>query len=119
MHRHSYLTTALSELGKHEEALSLLDEMVEKRGMAPDEISFSTMIYACGKAGEWRRALGLLHAMEANLSINAARGRGGRGRRMRRRNRRRKKGDGSWEGVTWRWRRRWTPAPEVASWRKG
>jgi len=49
--------------------------MVEKRGLVPDEMSFSTMIHACGKAGEWRRALGLLHAMEAKLSINAARGR--------------------------------------------
>jgi pentatricopeptide repeat protein len=64
---------ALSETDRHEAALDLLDEMVERHGLAPDSVSFTTLIQACGRAGEWRRALALLHAMEG------ARGGEGRG----------------------------------------
>ena len=53
---------ALAELGRAEEALALLDATIED-GLAPDEVSFSTVIHACGRAGQWERALSLLHAM--------------------------------------------------------
>lgn len=53
---------ALAELGRAEEALALLDATIED-GLAPDEVSFSTVIHACGRAGQWEKALSLLHAM--------------------------------------------------------
>lgn len=43
----------------------VFDGMIES-GLAPDEVSFSTAIHACGRAGQWQKALSLLHAMEAN-----------------------------------------------------
>lgn len=45
--------------------IRVFDGMIES-GLAPDEVSFSTAIHACGRAGQWQKALSLLHAMEAN-----------------------------------------------------
>lgn len=45
---------ALAELGRAEEALALLDATIEA-GLTPDEVSFSTVIHACGRAGQWEK----------------------------------------------------------------
>lgn len=59
--------------------LGLMSEMRSK-GLAPDVFTYSTAITACGKAGQWERALMLLGEMETGqeklapdvISINAA-----------------------------------------------
>lgn len=43
--------------------LGLMAEM-RAEGVAPDAFTFTTAITACGKAGQWERALGLLEEME-------------------------------------------------------
>lgn len=45
---------AFAELGRADEALALLDATIEA-GLAPDEVSFSTVIHACGRAGQWEK----------------------------------------------------------------
>ena len=50
-----YVCMYVPYLGRHESALKLLDKMVEEDGLAPDEITFSTLIHACGRAGEWEK----------------------------------------------------------------
>ena len=39
---------------------------MRKRGIVPDEITYSSAIVACGNAGEVRRALGLLKVRGTN-----------------------------------------------------
>lgn len=59
--------------------LGLMSEMREN-GLTPDEVTFSTAVTACGRAGEWERALSLLDEMATErecltpdvVAINAA-----------------------------------------------
>lgn len=48
--------------GNHTKAAELLGEMTN-RGMAPNTISYNSVIYACGRRGEWQLALDLLELM--------------------------------------------------------
>ena len=43
------------------QALSLLDEMAEE-GIPPNTVTYNSAIDACGKAGQWEKALELLVA---------------------------------------------------------
>ncbi len=52
---------ALAELGQAEAALALLDATVEA-GLAPDEVSLSTVIHACGRAGQWEKVRACVRA---------------------------------------------------------
>ena len=44
-------------------AMNLLDQM-KKEGVAPDAISYSSAIIACGSAGRWKEALELIKIMQ-------------------------------------------------------
>jgi pentatricopeptide repeat protein len=49
-------------------ALDLLDEMREN-GIAPNDITYSVVIAACGNGGQWERALELLYQVRFPLLI--------------------------------------------------
>jgi pentatricopeptide repeat domain-containing protein 1 len=66
----SYFYTAAMEASDWSYALKLLHEM-EANGIPPTEVSYSVTIKACGKSGQWEKALDLLEVMRSkNMKIN-------------------------------------------------
>ena len=66
----SYFYTAAMEASDWSNALKLLQEM-EVKGITPTEVSYSVTIKACGKSGQWEKALDLLDVMRSKkMKIN-------------------------------------------------
>jgi pentatricopeptide repeat domain-containing protein 1 len=66
----SYFYTAAMEASDCSNALKLLHEM-EAKNIPPTEVSYSVTIKACGKSGQWEKALELLDVMRSKqMKIN-------------------------------------------------
>jgi pentatricopeptide repeat domain-containing protein 1 len=66
----SYFYTAAMEASDWSNALKLLHEM-EANNIPPTEVSYSVTIKACGRSGQWERALELLDVMRSKkMKIN-------------------------------------------------
>ena len=66
----SYFYTAAMEASDWSSAIKLLHEM-EANGIPPTEVSYSVTIKACGKSGQWEKALDLLEVMRSKkMKIN-------------------------------------------------
>jgi pentatricopeptide repeat domain-containing protein 1 len=59
------LMDAYAKAGLPHQAWALLRHMLEAPGVAPDTITFSTLIAACVKSAQWADALSALEQMRA------------------------------------------------------
>lgn len=60
---YSAAIAALGKSGRCDLALKLLEEDMPARGVPPHEFCYNSAMMACGIAGEWERAMGLLEKM--------------------------------------------------------
>lgn len=60
---YSAAIAALGKIGRCDLALKLLEEDMPARGIPPHEFCYNSAVMACGIAGEWERAMGLLEKM--------------------------------------------------------
>ena len=70
---HAMALNAYEKLGQVDEALALLEHMVDVHGVAPGSYHFCAAITACGKAGRVGRAVELFDSMQTRFDVKPSR----------------------------------------------
>ena len=62
--------SACSRAGHYQQAIKLINEMEQKYGVSPDEVSYATIMAACERCGEWHEVLHYADLCEESFNLD-------------------------------------------------